>query len=264
MHFKEKIENQIKKKERKISEILSSRLCRSFIALIIIIGTSSIILQSFDTKNEYLTSFQTISFFCAFIFTIEYILRVISAPADYPHKHSFKARFTYIISFMGIIDFFSILPFTIIYHPTIHDYKEIVELGKIFIIFKTFRYTTSYRVIKQVISTVKYELFVAFSMSIIIISFCAILMYYIEREAQPEAFSNIGEGFWWAIITFTSVGYGDVYPITTVGKIIASIMATIGVMTLSLPTAIISGSFVEYLQNHKNHKKDSPDSNFNS
>ena len=89
-------------------------------------------------------------------------------------------------------------------------------------------------------------------------------MYYIEREAQPEAFSNIGEGFWWAIITFTSVGYGDVYPITTVGKIIASIMATIGVMTLSLPTAIISGSFVEYLQNHKNHKKDSPDSNFNS
>ena len=79
-------------------------------------------------------------------------------------------------------------------------------------------------------------------------------MYYIERDAQPGAFTNIGEGFWWAIITFTSVGYGDIYPITTEGRVIASVMAMIGVMTLSLPTAIISGAFVEYLQNNK-HKR---------
>ena len=91
-------------------------------------------------------------------------------------------------------------------------------------------------------------------MASIIISFCAILMYYIEREAQPEAFNNIGEGFWWAIITFTSVGYGDIYPVTVFGKVIASLMAMIGVMTLSLPTAIISGTFVEYLQNNKKNK----------
>ncbi len=255
MPFKEKIENQFRKKEQNISQILSAKWCRYFIGLIIFLGTSSIILQSFDTDKEYNTSFQTISFFCAFIFTIEYALRLFSAPADYPGINPLKARLIYIISFMGIIDFFSILPFTIIYHPTIRDYKEIIELGKIFIIFKAFRYTTSYKVIKEVVSSVKYELFVAFSMSTIIISFCAILMYYIEREAQPDAFRNIGEGFWWAIITFTSVGYGDIYPVTTLGKVLASVMATIGVMTLSLPTAIISGSFVEYLQNQKNQKK---------
>ena len=254
MYLKNRIKKGLKRNENFISKILKSKWCRFFIGLMILIGITAVVFQSFDIKQEYKYLFQFISYVCAFIFTIEYILRIISAPMEYPGKHSLKSRIIYIFSFMGIIDFLSILPFILVYHPTIKDYKDFIELGKIFIIFKAFRYTTSYKVIKKVISSVKYELFVSFSMASIIISFCAILMYYIEREAQPEAFNNIGEGFWWAIITFTSVGYGDIYPVTVFGKVIASLMAMIGVMTLSLPTAIISGSFVEYLQNNKKNK----------
>ena len=79
-------------------------------------------------------------------------------------------------------------------------------------------------------------------------SFCATLMYYIERQAQPDVFTDIGEGFWWAIITFTTVGYGDIYPITPLGKLLAGCMALVGIATLTLPTAIISGAMMDRLR----------------
>ena len=87
-----------------------------------------------------------------------------------------------------------------------------------------------------------------------IVSFSAILIYYIERDAQPEKFTNVGEGFWWSIITYTTVGYGDVVPVTTLGKFLAGFIAVIGIVTLMLPTGILSGALMSRLQ-QENAKK---------
>ena len=100
-------------------------------------------------------------------------------------------------------------------------------------------------------STVKYVLLATSSVGGVIVCFWAVMMYYVERTAQPEAFSNIGEGFWWALITFTSVGYGDIYPITSLGKILTSCMLVIGIGVMALPSAIVSAAFINYIHDNK-------------
>ena len=81
------------------------------------------------------------------------------------------------------------------------------------------------------------------------VCFSAILMYYIERNAQPEVFDNIGDGIWWAIITFATVGYGDIYPVTALGKLLGCFICLIGVAMVAIPTGIISSSFMNLIQN---------------
>lgn len=89
------------------------------------------------------------------------------------------------------------------------------------------------------------------------LGFSGILMYYIERNAQPEAFANIGDGLWWAIVAFTTVGYGDIYPITPVGRLLSSLISLIGIAMIAIPTGIISSAFMNMLLNkQKNNKED--------
>ncbi len=82
------------------------------------------------------------------------------------------------------------------------------------------------------------------------------LMYYVERAYQPEQFDNITDGFWWAIATFTTVGYGDIYPISPWGKVIAGASSIIGLISFALPTALVSGSYMDYLQNNREKEKE--------
>ena len=87
-------------------------------------------------------------------------------------------------------------------------------------------------------------------------------MYYSERGAQPEAFANIGDGFWWAIVAFTTVGYGDIYPITALGRLLSSIISLIGIAMIAIPTGIISSAFMSMLleKKKKEEKKSSSES----
>ena len=80
------------------------------------------------------------------------------------------------------------------------------------------------------------------------VCFSAILMYYLERSAQPEVFRNIGDGVWWSIVTFATVGYGDIYPVTPLGKLLGGLIALIGIAMIAIPTGIISSSFMHILQ----------------
>ena len=182
---------------RNISTLLHSRPIRIVLATVIMLGLFSVIAQSFESMTRYSILFHIISFFSALIFTIEYILRIISAPHEHPHTSSFKARLRYIFSFMGFIDLISVLPFTMpyIFSATITGYS--FEIARLFLIFKLFRYSDSFKTISTVLSSVKYELLTSLSFGGIIVGFCAVTMYYAEKDAQPHAFDNIGQGFWW-------------------------------------------------------------------
>ena len=239
-----------------VLQVLSLKPVRWFIALLILIGITATVLNSYPEMNKYRNLFYGIAFLSAFIFTIEYVMRFYSAPALYPKIKSWKARLKYCISFMGIIDFIAILPFTIPYFFKENEYVgSAIEFGRIMIIFKLFRYSDSYRTIQVVLSSIKYELLTSLSFVAIIVSISAVLMYYLENQAQPEKFSSIGEGFWWAVITFTSIGYGDVYPITPLGKLMAGSMAIVGLIVFALPTALVSGAYINYLQQPENKRK---------
>lgn len=238
----------IRRRREHVAAILHSRGVRIFMIVLIGLGLGAIVLQSFSGMQAYRYLFYSISVLSALIFTVEYLLRIYIAPVEYPDCTPFRARLHYIGSFMGIIDLIAIIPFTVPYFFRGDFVGDAIELGRIFLIFKTIRYTSSFKMIREVLASVKYELMTAMSFALMIVSFCAVLMYYIERAAQPEVFSNIGQGFWWAIITFTSVGYGDIYPITPFGRLLAGGMALVGIITLTLPTAIVSGALMAKLQ----------------
>lgn len=218
---------------------------------------ASIIYSSFEASAPYRKQLFTFNYVASFVFTVEYVLRLISAPMLYQHKWAWQSRIKYIFSFYGIIDFVAILPFIVIYVYQDSPQLHLVALAYILIIFKLIRYSRSFQLIGKVLQAVREELITAYTACGIMLGFSGILMYYIERNAQPEAFANIGDGLWWAIVAFTTVGYGDIYPITPVGRLLSSLISLIGIAMIAIPTGIISSAFMNMLLNkQKNNKED--------
>ncbi len=157
--------------------------------------------------------------------------------------------------YYGIIDFVAIIPFMVIYVYKETPHVHLVVLAYVLIIFKLIRYSRSFQMIGTVLRTVREELVTAYTACGIMLGFSGILMYYIERYAQPQAFENIGDGFWWAIVAFTTVGYGDIYPITPLGRLLSSIISLIGIAMIAIPTGIISSAFMSMLIEKKQKEK---------
>lgn len=225
--------------------------------LFFIVGSiASVICSSFASSAPFRAQLFLFNYVASFVFTIEYVLRLISAPMLYPQKRGWLARLKYIFSFYGIIDFVAVLPFVVIYTYQDSPHLHLVVLAYILIIFKLIRYSRSFRLIGEVLRDVREELVTAYTACGIMLGFSGILMYYIERNAQPEAFANIGDGFWWAIVAFTTVGYGDIYPITPLGRLLSSLISLIGIAMIAIPTGIISSAFMNMMLDKRKAKEE--------
>lgn len=223
-----------------------------FVLFFIIGSITAIILGSFAEAAPYRYQLYHFNYVASFIFTIEYLLRLFAAPVQYPHRKVWISRLRYTLSFYGLIDFVAILPFVLIYLYRDSQFIHAIVLAYILIIFKLIRYSRSFQVIGNVLSAVKDELITAYTVCGIMLGFSGILMYYIERSAQPEAFANIGDGIWWSIVTFTTVGYGDIYPITPIGRLLGGVISLIGIAMIALPTGIIGSAFTKMVMDKKN------------
>lgn len=229
-----------------------------YLVMFFIMGSiGSVIFSSFDSAKPYILWLFGFTYFSSIVFTIEYLLRILSAPLSQPKLPKHKARLRYLFSFYGFVDFVAVLPFLLVYLYWDTKVAHLLILPYIFIVFKLIRYSKSFQLIGSVLYEVKNELITAYTACGILVCFSAILMYYIERNAQPEAFSNIGDGLWWAVVAFTTVGYGDIYPITPLGKILSSVISLIGIAMIALPTGIVSSAFMSVMQKKKkNIEKD--------
>ena len=165
-------------------------------------------------------------------------------------------RFRYLFSFYGLIDFVAVIPFLIIYLYRETIFVHLAVLAYILMIFKLIRYSRSFQLIGRVLQMVKDELITACTACGILLGFSGILMYYIEHEAQPEAFANIGDGFWWAVVTFTTVGYGDVYPVTALGRLLSGVICMVGIAMIAIPTGLISSAFMSLIQEKKRKEEE--------
>lgn len=231
-----------------ILRALKSKKFRNFILYCIIASIGSVVLESFHALKDYSLLLFAITYFTSLVFLVEYILRFIAAPSIHADYSPWRARFKYLFSFYGFIDFIAFLPCVLVYYFWNTDIIHAIILPYVLTVFKLIRYSQSFRLIGQVLSSVKEELTTAYTACGILVCFSAILMYYIEHNAQPEGFKNIGDGLWWAIVSFTTVGYGDLYPITPLGKLLSSIISLIAIAMIALPTAIISSSFMNIMQ----------------
>ena len=239
-----------------IQHYLMSRFVNYIVLFCIVMSIAAIISSSFASMKAYLPVLFGLTYLSSCVFLVEYILRIYSAPARHPELSVAKARLKYLFSFYGFVDFVAILPFILVYLYWDSSIVHAIILPYIFIIFKLIRYSKSFRLIGKVLSAVKDELITAYTACGIMVCFSAILMYYIERNAQPEAFTNIGDGLWWAVVAFTTVGYGDIYPITPLGKILSSLISMIGIAMIAIPTGIISSSFITLMQNKSKKEED--------
>ena len=219
-----------------------------FIYGLIVLNVIALILESYkELRNDYGNLFQIIELVSVFIFTIEYVLRIWVADLEGKAENS---RFKFILSPLGLIDLIAILPF---YLPMIFPIDlrivRILRLFRLLRIFKLGRFSKSLKTINQVLKETRADLAITFFVAFILLVLSSTLMYYVENEAQPEKFASIGHSFWWAVATLTTVGYGDVYPITAMGKFLSAVIALVGIGFVALPAGIFSSAFVEKLKN---------------
>ncbi len=212
-----------------------NRAGRIFSILIQILILVSVVTFSMETlpdlEPETRKILRYIEIFSVMTFTIEYFLRIYVADR--------KVKF--IFSFFGIIDFLAILPFYLAIGVDLRSLRALRFL-RLFRIFKLVRYNKAMNQFSRAIKSAKEQIFLFIFITLILIYFAAVGIYYFENEVQPEHFSSIFDSLWWAIITLTTVGYGDVYPITVGGKVFTFVILMIGLGIVAIPTGIISSA----------------------
>lgn len=250
MSIKERVFNWIRDDDENdfISNIIDG-----VIIFLITLNVLLVILDTFSLSENYNKISKTIELVSIVIFTIEYLIRFWTSDLKYPQLNSSKARLKHTFSFMSLIDLLAILPF---YMPFVFvvDLRVLraLRIVRLFRLFKINRYTKSFSNILAVFRNRKFELISSFFIVFLLMIISSVIMYSLENPAQPDVFSNALSGLWWAVATFTTVGYGDIYPITVGGKIMAGIMAILGIGLVAVPTGIISAGFIE-MMNHNKH-----------
>ena len=231
-----------------IFKFLQSKFANYFVMFFILISILAVMASTFEEMAPYQVSLFSITYISSFVFLVEFIARIVTAPSLYPHVKAMRARFKYICSFYGFVDFVAIVPFVLTYLFWDSNVVHVIVLPYIFIIFKLIRHSRSFQLIGQVLVSVKDELITAYTACMIMVSFSAILMYYVERDAQPDVFANVGDSIWWAVVTFTTTGYGDIYPVTPLGKGLGIVISLIGIAMIAIPTGIVSSAFINIVQ----------------
>ncbi len=189
----------------------------------------------------------TVAFFC-----VDYILRLWTAKILYPKLSEPRALLKYIFSFAGIIDLLSFLPYYLpVFFPAGTIAFRMIRIVRIFRLFRINAYYDSLAVIKDVIYGKRQQLLSSVFIILVLMLASSLCMYSLEHEAQPEVFSNAFSGIWWATSTLLTVGYGDIYPITTLGKLFGILISFLGVGMVAIPTGIISAGFVDQYANIK-------------
>jgi voltage-gated potassium channel len=200
--------------------------------------------------HEYGAQLYAFEVFSVIIFTIEYFARLLTCSTD-PHFRGIRGLLRFIRTPMAVIDLLAILPF---YMPFIGVDLRIVRIFRIFRVFRIFkigRYYSSLNMIKNVFLRKKEELVLTSVIMLVMLLLAATLLYYLERDVQPDKFSSIPESMWWAVITLTTVGYGDVTPVTAWGKACCAVIAILGLGFFALPISIIGSGFVEEIEASK-------------
>ena len=217
-----------------------------FIVVVIVLNLFVTLFQTFDESAPYATILNGIELFTIIIFTIEYLLRVWTADLLFPNKPYWQAILAFVFSMYGIIDFLTFFPY---YLPIVFPMGAVAfRMFRVIRIFRLFRVNAQYdafNVIINVLNDKKNQLISSICLSLIFMMAASLCMYSLEHEAQPEQFANAFSGIWWSVSTLLTVGYGDIYPITTIGKLMAIVISFLGVGMVAIPTGIISAGFVE-------------------
>ncbi len=230
------------------------KVINTFLITIIILNVIAVMLETVpsirEPNKQFFKNFDFVSFV---IFSIEYVLRVWSSNYHQNYKHSLVGRVKYILSAGALVDLLAILPFFLnIFIGFDLRVLRIFRLTRILRLFRLTSYTKSTQLIINVFKSRINELMLSLVLILFLIIISSCLVYFAENPAQPDKFSSIPATIWWSIITLTTVGYGDMIPITSAGKILTAIISLGGIALLALPAGIITAGFLDELRKIKN------------
>ena len=219
-----------------------SRAFDLFLVAVILINITVLILQTFDGMQRFEDILDALEAITVSVFIVEYILRIRTADFLYPQKTRGAAIVSFVLSFDGMIELLTILPFFFLSGFVAFRMLRVVRIFHLFRINQTY---DSFNAIKSVLYEKRNQLASSLFIILVLMVAASLFMYSAGHEAQPDVFKNAFSGIWWSVSTLLTVGYGDIYPITAVGKFLAIIIAFLGVAAVAIPTGIISAGFVE-------------------
>ena len=236
-----------KKRLFEIVEIgnLSDSISRGFdylIVIAIILNIAAMFLETFESMQKFNTALFVIEVVTVAIFIMEYLLRIYTADYLYPDLPRGKAIIKFLFSFEGLVELFTIIPAFFLSGFAIF---RMLRVARILRLFRVNSYMDSFNIIASVIMEKKNQILSSLFIVVVLMLASSLCMYSVEHEAQPEYFKNAFSGIWWSMSTLLTIGYGDISPITTLGRAMAIVIAFLGVGAVAIPTGIISAGFVE-------------------
>ena len=221
-----------------------------FIATLILLNVLVVILETVNSLYlRYTFFFDLFDLFTVIVFTTEYILRVWACVQNPLYSSPLTGRIRYALSPSALIDLIALTPF---YLPLIIPIEfrmlRLLRLLRIFRVLRLGRYSNAFETFVDVLKSKKEELSIAIIMAVIILILASSTLYTVERDAQPDKFGSIPDAMWWAVVTLATVGYGDVYPITPLGKFFSGLVGLSAIGLFALPAGILANGFAESLK----------------
>ncbi len=216
-------------------------------AVAVVAGTVSSI------NNLFAQELETFEIFSVAVFASEYVVRLWAVGVSPKYGSKTAGRLRFALTPLALIDLVAILPIFLSLSTDLRILR-LVRFARLARLMKIARYSSATALVARVIARTKEALIVAGVSLFGLILIAASLIYYAERDAQPKAFSSIPKAMWWAVVTITTVGYGDVYPITDIGRLIGGLVAVMGIASFAFPTAILGAGFLAEIEGRQDER----------
>ena len=226
------------------------------ITALIMLSVASVFVVTLDLSAAMRSALVGFEAVASVVFTVEYAFRIWTAPELYPERSPWSARARYVVSGIAIIDLLAILPFWLpMLLPGSMLGMRAFRLVRLLRIFKLNRYFDALAMVGEVVRDKRRELIGSIFFVAILMLVSSLLVYAVEHDAQPEVFRNAFSGLWWAVATLTTVGYGDIYPVTAAGRIFGAVIALLGIGMVAIPTSILSSAFLDHMARGRETRK---------
>ena len=230
----------------------TERMLHGALMILILLNVLAVVLQSVrslaDAYGRWFNFFEYVS---VAVFSVEYLARAWSCTADPRYAHPVWGRLRFLISPMALIDLAAILPTLFVLTHLDLRFMRALRLVRLARVAKLGRYSEASNILLRVLKAKREELLLTMSFLLVLSLMCASAMYFVEGSVQPEKFPDIPTAMWWAIVTITTVGYGDVFPVTGWGRVIGVVTTLLGLLMIALPTGVFGAAFVEELNRKK-------------
>ena len=220
---------------------------RQFEVAALVVVVLSILVLVLDSVNSihvsYGAFFARLDVFFGGFFVLEYVIRITMTQWS---GRSWRKASKYLFSFYGLLDLVCLIPVLFAGIDVRHAAAgKTLRLLRVFRLLKVTRHSKGLQLLGKAMVNARVELMSTLAAALFVILFSSVIIYQVEHDVQPEAFSSIPAAFWWAVATLTTVGYGDIYPVTDLGKVFASVVALVGIGLVAIPTGVIVASYNE-------------------